>query len=76
MLRFIIKISFITIFIFFSLELSSRYLMNYNAPFKERFGMSLEYTASLYGTSISPDQTIFETNQGMIVDNKIKYRIY
>ena len=75
MLRNTIYIFYVFLVIFFLLELSSRYLMNYNAPFSERFKINIEYIKSSYGTALSPSQTIFHTNKGRITKDSIKYHI-
>ena len=75
MLRNTIYIFYVILVIFFLLELSSRYLMNYNAPFSERFKINIEYIKSSYGTALSPSQTIFHTNKGRITEDSIKYHI-
>ena len=75
MLRDIIYIFYVIFVILFLLEISARYLMNYNAPFSERFRTNIEYVNSSYGRTLSPSQTVFHTNKGKIVKDSIKYYI-
>ena len=75
MLRDIIYIFYVIFVILFLLEISARYIMNYNAPFSERFRTHIEYVNSSYGRTLSPSQTVFHTNKGKIVKDSIKYYI-
>ena len=71
MLRDIVYIFYVIFVILFLLEISARYLMNYNAPFSERFRTHIEYVNSSYGRTLSPSQTVFHTNKGKIVKDSI-----
>ena len=75
MVRNTIYIFYVIFVMLFLLELSSRYLMSYNAPFSERYKMHIEYINSSYGTALLPSQTVFHTNKGKIVKDSIKYYI-
>lgn len=74
MIRFLAYILSFTIIILL-LEISSRTLLSNNLPFEERFRMNLKYIDSPNGTTLSPNQIIYHTSQGMVVKDSIKYKI-
>ena len=84
MQKFILNIILFCLFSIPFLELSTRYFMNYNAPFKERSNLNLNWEnvnqddiildRDKKGT-IQPNQIVYHANNEKIFKDSIKYKI-
>lgn len=84
MQKFILNIILFCLFSIPFLELSTRYFMNYNAPFKERSNLNLNWNnvnqddtildRDNKGT-IQPNQIVYHANNEKIFKDSIKYKI-